>query len=203
MIMAPRMAFSSLIFVFCAGILSVNIARADIEILIIRHGEKPEQGLGQLSCKGFNRALALGDVIVKRFGKPDVIIVPDPGLQKKDKGINYSYIRPLATIEPLAITLGLPVEANLGFNNLVGFDERLEKSLTSVTEHRVLVAWEHKVAEQVVRNFLLKHLISVEVPHWDDQDFDSIYILSQKNHEPLKFRVEKQGLNNQSDNCLK
>ena len=186
-----------------ASILPVSFARADVEILIIRHGEKPEQGLGQLSCKGFNRALALGDLIVKRFGKPDIIIAPNPGLQKKDRGINYSYIRPLATVEPMAISLGLPVEASLGFNNLAGLDKRLEESLTSTTEHRVVVAWEHKIAEQVVRNFLLKHLVSVEVPHWDDDDFDSIYIISQKNHEPLKFRVEKQGLNNQSDKCLK
>jgi hypothetical protein len=189
--------------VLFANILSVNIARADVEILIIRHGEKPEQGLGQLSCKGFNRALALGDVIVKRFAKPDIIIAPNPGRQKKDKGISYSYIRPLATIEPLAITLGLPVEATLDFDNLAGLDKRLEESLTSTTEHHVLVAWEHKVAEQVVRNFLLKHSVNAEVPHWNDDDFDSIYIISQKNHESIKFRVEKQGLNNQSDKCLK
>lgn len=203
MITIPKRTLHALMLTLCASILPINMASADVEILVIRHGEKPEQGLGQLSCKGFNRSLALGDVLIKRFGKPDVIIAPDPGAQKKDKGINYSYIRPLATVEPLAISIGLPVEATLAFNNLAGLDERLEKSLTSTIEHHVLVAWEHKIAEQVVRDFLLKHSVSTEVPHWDDEDYDSIYIISQKNHEPLKFRVEKQGLNNQSDKCLK
>ena len=27
-------------------------------VVFVRHGEKPEKGLGQLSCRGLNRALA-------------------------------------------------------------------------------------------------------------------------------------------------
>jgi hypothetical protein len=49
-------------------------ARADDEvetIVLLRHGEKPEGGLGQLNCQGFNRALALPQVIAKEFGKSD------------------------------------------------------------------------------------------------------------------------------------
>ena len=32
-------------------------------IVFVRHGEKPEAGLGQLNCQGLNRALALPSVI--------------------------------------------------------------------------------------------------------------------------------------------
>ena len=78
-------------------------------LVFIRHGEKPDAGLGQLNCQGLNRALALPRVIFKSFGKPDFIIVPNPASQKKDKGELYDYVRPLATAEPTAISFGLPV----------------------------------------------------------------------------------------------
>jgi hypothetical protein len=32
-------------------------------IVLVRHGEKPDKGLGQLDCQGLNRALALPPVI--------------------------------------------------------------------------------------------------------------------------------------------
>jgi hypothetical protein len=39
-------------------------------IVLIRHGEKPDSGLGQLTCKGLNRALALPALLIGRYGKP-------------------------------------------------------------------------------------------------------------------------------------
>jgi hypothetical protein len=38
-------------------------------IVGIRHGEKPLLGLGQLTCKGLNRALALSQVLLEKFGR--------------------------------------------------------------------------------------------------------------------------------------
>jgi len=69
-------------------------------IVLVRHGEKPAAGLGQLTCKGLNRALALPALLMGRFGKPDLIYAPNPSVQVND-GNNqptYSYVRPLATI---------------------------------------------------------------------------------------------------------
>ena len=85
-------------------------------IVMVRHGEKPAAGLGQLSCQGLNRALALPQVIKGKYGKPDVIFAPDPAKQKNDSGTKYDYVRPLATIEPTAIYFGLPVNASIGFS---------------------------------------------------------------------------------------
>ena len=48
-----------------------STAHAQQTIVFFRHGEKPSAGLGQLTCQGLNRALALPDVLIGKFGKPD------------------------------------------------------------------------------------------------------------------------------------
>ena len=58
-------------------------------IVFIRHGEKPEGGLGQLTCQGLNRSLALPAVIARMFGKQDAIFAPNPSIQKRDEGKPY------------------------------------------------------------------------------------------------------------------
>jgi hypothetical protein len=98
-------------------------------IVFIRHGEKPDKGLGQLNCKGLNRALALPSVIAKLFGRPSVIFAPDPSDRKVDDGEPYDYVRPLATIEPTAISLGLPVNASIGVSKMDQLQVALEQPL--------------------------------------------------------------------------
>jgi hypothetical protein len=58
-------------------LLSVQCAHAQETIVAIRHAEKPPTSLGQLTCKGLNRALALPKVLIPRYGKPDRIYAPD------------------------------------------------------------------------------------------------------------------------------
>src|SRR5256885_12023629 len=90
-------------------------ARAEETIVFFRHGEKPSGGYGQLTCQGFNRAIALHDVLVSRFGKPTYLFAPSPTPKMADPAGSYYYVRPLATIEPMAIRLGLPVNAHYGY----------------------------------------------------------------------------------------
>jgi hypothetical protein len=71
-------------------------------IVFIRHAEKPVAGLGQINCRGLNRALALPAVLTSRFGKPDQICAPDPTGKVHDPAGSFDYLRPLATIEPAA-----------------------------------------------------------------------------------------------------
>lgn len=92
---------------------------------MVRHGEKPANGLGQLTCEGLNRALALPRVIEAKYGRPDVIFAPDPAHQKDDRGTKYDYVRPLATIEPTAIYFGLPVNTSIGFADIDGLHAAL------------------------------------------------------------------------------
>ncbi len=115
-------------------------------IVILRHGEKPPGGLGQISCMGLNRALALPKVLIGRFGRADAIFAPNPSVQLRERSYpsqSYSYVRPLATIEPTAIQLGLPVNTQVGFDDIAAPAERGDCS--GVCEQHDL----HRVGAQV------------------------------------------------------
>ena len=78
-------------------------------LVFLRHGEKPSGGLGQLTCQGLQRALALPSVLATRFGTAQYVFAPNPTVAVPDAAGSFYYVRPLATIEPTAIRLGLPV----------------------------------------------------------------------------------------------
>jgi len=172
-------------------------------IVMVRHGEKPMLGLGQLNCQGLNRSLALPKVIEAKFGKPDLIIAPDPAQQKKDVGISYDYVRPLATIEPTAIYFGMPISSGLGFDQA----DALGTLLLSEQNNRrlVVVAGEHRIIEAVARRLVTQLGGSADaVPHWRSRDFDSIYIVQiRRGDGPARvdFRVDHEGLDNRSSVC--
>ena len=107
------------------GCLLIPLAHADTSIIIVRHGEKTALGLGQLSCRGLNRSLALAPVLLSRYGNPVDIYAPNPSVKKIDKGVSYAYVRPLATIEPLAIRAGLPVNVDFGMADITQLAEAL------------------------------------------------------------------------------
>ncbi len=123
-------------------------------IVMLRHGEKPAAGLGQLDCQGLNRALAL-PAVIKEFGRPSAIFVPDPSEQVKDHGQRYDYVRPLATIEPTAIAFGLPVNADLGVSDVKALQGRLDTAANRSA--LVLVAWEHHEIEKLARRLVSAH----------------------------------------------
>ena len=179
-------------------------ALADETIVFIRHGEKPEKGLGQLSCHGLNRSLALPDVLIKKFGKPDAIFAPNPAKLKDDHGTQYAYVRPLATIEPTAIRLGLPVNVQFSFEN----SAKLQSALLSQPYKNsvVLVSWEHHWAQKIAKELVARidKNEAAKVPVWQDDDFDSIYVVRIGNGSGKKsvaFSFDKQGLTSLSDNC--
>ena len=80
--------------------------------MFLRHGEKPAGGYGQITCQGFNRSLALPTVLLGKFGTPNVIYAPSTAVKVTDPAGSFYYVRPLATIEPLAIKLGMPVNTS-------------------------------------------------------------------------------------------
>src|SRR5208282_3099691 len=87
-------------------------------IVCLRHGEKPAGGLGQLTCRGLNRALALPNILLAKYGTPQFVFAPNPTQQVNDKDGTYYYVRPLITIEPTAIRCGLPVNTQFGFREI-------------------------------------------------------------------------------------
>ena len=181
--------------------LLISFAKADTSIIIVRHGEKAALGLGQLTCRGLNRSLALAPLLLTRYGKPVAVFAPNPAIKKLDKGVLYDYVRPLATIEPLAIRAGLPVNVDFGMEDTA----HLVQILLAQTEGTQIVAWEHHLGERLAKELLAAAGSDpTVVPTWDDADFDSIYIVkisgSGKDQHAI-FGHENQGLNNLSDQC--
>lgn len=186
--------------IFCATMTS---AFADETIIFIRHAEKPVQGLGQLTCQGLNRSLALPQVLLSKFDKPTAIYAPNPSVLKNDKGVDYSYIRPLATIEPTAITLGMPVNVQFAFAD----DKKMAMELTqeNYNNSTIFVAWEHHLARKIAENIMTN--INGEaplLPKWNDNDFDSIYVVKitkVNDKSQATFTLMQQNLNDLSKNC--
>lgn len=172
-------------------------------IVCVRHGEKPPGGLGQLTCKGLNRALALPDVLLAKYGTPQFIFAPNPTQQVHDRGGIFYYVRPLITIEPTAIRCGMPVNTEFGFKQIKGLQDELEKPrYWNVT---VFVAWEHGYLDQFVKNLVKADGgNSDEVPSWPGNDYDTIFLIKithTDGHESVVFTVDHEGLNNLSDKC--
>ena len=184
--------------------LTMPAAHADQTIVFLRHGEKPPRGLGQLDCQGLNRALALPQVLQAEFGTPTAIHAPDPGTTARDKGVEYNYVRPLATIEPTAIRLGLPVNTSFGVRQITQLEQELLKPAYSSAT--IYVAWEHNLAQQAVQQLVTSiDGNAQQVPAWANDDFDSLYVLRVKwqNGKPVSVHFEKEAerLNHQSVEC--
>jgi hypothetical protein len=186
-----------------AGALAIPAAHAEQTIVFLRHGEKPVLGLGQLDCQGLNRALALPAVLLAKFGKPDAIYAPNPGVKAKDKGVQYNYLRPLATIEPTAIRLGLPVNTEFGLTEIKPLEEDLLQPGNSAAT--IYVAWEHNLAQQAAQQLIDMVGGHEQVPRWAADDYDSLYEVRVMwlDGKPVSasFRIEAEGLNHQSGAC--
>ena len=183
----------------------ISCAHAQETIVAIRHAEKPPTSLGQLTCKGLNRALALPKVLLPRYGKPDRIYAPDPGTRIGRLGnLDYSYVRPLITIEPIAIQLEMPVNALIGFKNVGQLRKEL---LVPENAHSVIyLAWEHAYLNQFAKRLLKAYGKDPSVvPDWPNDEYDRIYVFQIKDvdgRKDLTFSVEQQGLTDSlSDKC--
>jgi hypothetical protein len=186
-------------------LLAVSCVRAQETIVAIRHAEKPPASLGQLTCRGLNRSLALPKVLIPRYGKPDRIYAPDPGTRVGQQGnLKYSYVRPLMTIEPTAIQLEMPVNALIGFDDI----RRLQSELTAPENARAVIylAWEHTQLNEFAKLMLKTYGKDPSaVPNWPNGEYDRIYVFRIKDvngKKELTFSVDQQGLNGSlSDKC--
>lgn len=173
-----------------------------VETLVcIRHGEKPPGGLGQLTCRGLNRALALPDVLIKKFGAPEFIFAPNP-TQKADPN-GYYYVRPLVTIEPTAIRCGLPINTAFGYKEIQKLENEIEKA--PYQNATVFIAWEHGLLDDFAKNMVKDNGGDpAQVPSWPGKDYDTIFVIKitrSGDHTSVAFTIDHEGLNNLSDHC--
>jgi hypothetical protein len=172
--------------------------QADTTVIFLRHGEKPEASTGQLTCKGFNRALALPSVLISRFGVPDTIYASAP---KENK--TGSSLRPLTTILPTAIQAERPVILKYHATKTDGL---VSDILSTSSQHkRIFVSWEHKNLVVAAKALVKRSGGNPEqVPSWSGQDFDSLYIVRLNEQGQFEsFNKETEGLNGISDRCQK
>ena len=167
-------------------------------IVFIRHGEKTNPDNGQLSPQGLNRSLALPFVLEKKFGKPDYLFAPATTKKPEFKGQEYSYVRPLATIEPTAIRLGMTVETQFSYDQISALQSELTDP--AYRESKVFVVWEHKLLGDLVRKIVTSFGGDAhDVGDWGKDDYDSIFIVKLRTEPGGKrsvgFERDKEGLN--------
>jgi len=173
-------------------------------IVCIRHGEKPPGGLGQLTCRGLNRALALPTVLLGKYGKPQFFFAPNPTQKVDGKNQDeYFYVRPLATIEPTAIRCGLAVNTQFGYEEIKGLETELRKP--EYQDAKILIVWEHRLLDKFVQDLLETNGGNPsQVPRWPSQDYDTIFVVRITRSGPAKsvgFVVDHEGLDHLTENC--
>ena len=153
-------------------------------VVIIRHAEKPEKG-DNLSCKGFNRSLALTSVLYNKFRLPDRIFVSEVG-----NGKTTNQLRMLETIAPFAIKYNINIDTRFEVDDVKDVAAAILK-----TNGYALVVWQHDKIDNIVKALGA----DTKGIKWSDDDYDSIWIVSFKNGKAI-FTVDKENLNPQ-DTC--
>ncbi|KZL39137.1 hypothetical protein [Pseudomonas syringae] len=175
-------------------------------LVFLRHAEKPAMGLGQLNCQGLNRAIELSEVLPREFGKADFIFAANPSrhVEEGEGDQSYSYVRPLMTVGPSAIKLGLPVNLDFGANDTADLaDELMQDKYHNAV---IYTAWSHgylpelinKVAEEASGKSI--NLLD----DWTNDDFDSVVVVTLKwvdGKATLDYKNQKQGLDNGTQTC--
>jgi hypothetical protein len=175
-------------------------------LVFLRHAEKPAGGLGQLNCQGLNRAIDLATLLPEKFGKADYVFAANPtrNVEEGELDNSYSYIRPLMTISPSAIKLGLPVNIEYSANDTSDLaDELLDDKYHNAT---IYTAWSHGYLPDLINEVAgealgKRHTITDD---WASSDFDSLYVLTLTWHNgkaSLTSQSYKQGLDNGRETC--
>ena len=173
-------------------------------LVLVRHAEKPAEGLGLLTCKGLNRALLLPDFFAANFERPDHIFAPNPAVKVTEihgNGQRYEYVRPLLTIGPTAVRFGVPINTQLPFNDpgLLA-DTLLDPQYHDVT---IYVAWEHSSLVAFAEIVLKRFNDLAPVPQWPNSDYDTVYVIriDWGKVPKLKFEVRSENLGPISEDC--
>ncbi len=149
-----------------------------LKVVFIRHGEKPKKG-NNLTCEGFNRSLQLPRVLYAKFGVPSNIYVPALGLGSETK-----HCRMFETIVPFAVKYNITLNTKFEEKDASDIATEIKKQTGTV-----FIVWEHKAIAPIVQ------ALGINNPDlkWDDDDFDSIWILTYTNGTPV-FTLDKEGI---------
>jgi len=115
----------------------------------------------------------------------------------------YSYVRPLATIEPYAIAQNMPVNVELAAADIHGLEQEVLKP--AYAGGLVVIAWEHNLAHHFAEEMLKTFGQNVSVPDWSNSDYETIYIFrisaAADGKRKLVFSIEHENLNGLPKTC--
>ena len=175
-------------------------------LVFLRHAEKPAGGLGQLNCQGLNRAIDLATLLPEKFGKANYVFAANPtrNVEEGELDNSYSYIRPLMTISPSAIKLGLPVNIHFSANDTSDLaDELLHDKYHNAV---IYTAWSHGYLPELINKVAAEAVGKKQniTDDWASSDYDSLYVLTLTWHNgkaSLQSHTYKQGLDNGQESC--
>lgn len=175
-------------------------------LVFMRHAEKPSMGLGQLNCQGLNRAIDLSDLLPRQFGKANFIFAANPSrhVEEGEGDLSYSYLRPLMTVGPSAIKLGLPINIEYGANDTSALADELMRD--KYHDSTIYTAWSHGYLPELI-NKVAEEASGKKITlldDWTGDDFDSVLVLTLKwtnGKATLDYENYKQGLNDGAQGC--
>jgi hypothetical protein len=171
-----------------------------VETLVcLRHGERTDKELGQLKIRGLNRALALPQLLLSRYGVPDYLFAPNPA--EKIGKPPVCYVRALAALEPTAIYCDLPVNTAFGFHHVKELQAEITKQ--PYKNSMIFICWEHHYLEKFIKQVITDYGGNpAQAPSWKKDDYDSYFVLklSHVNGKPsVTVTQEKENLTHLSD----
>jgi hypothetical protein len=156
-----------------------SINDVNLKVIIIRHAEKPQKG-DNLNCQGLNRSLQLPGIINSKFGIPDFTYVPSMA-----QDISTKHSRMFQTVIPLAAKYNLTINSRYAEKDSSG----VVMDILKQKKGTVLLVWEHNAIASIVRTLGIHDFNLV----WDDNDYDSIWIINIHNGTAA-FIKDKEGL---------
>lgn len=163
-------------------------------------------GLGQLNCQGLNRAIDLSELLPRQFGKANFIFAANPSrhVEEGEGDQSYSYLRPLMTVGPSAIKLGLPVNIEYGANDTGALADELMRD--KYHDATIYTAWSHGYLPELI-NKVAEEASGKKIKlldDWTGDDFDSVLVLTLRwvnGKASLEYENYKQGLNDGAEGC--
>lgn len=165
----------ALLAIFANG---VSLEATPGQVILLRHGEKPEQG-SYLTKKGFTRAAALVPFFTlppanASFNIPMVIYAQAPGDGDKST-------RPVQTVAPLASALGVELVAEFCKTDY-------KKMVKAINENpaydgmTVLICWAHGKIPHIAKAF------GVQNPPAFPDVFDRIWVIDFSGDQVVSFQ---------------
>ncbi len=147
------------------------------QILLIRHGEKPDQG-NELSQQGWLRAKALPNLFLKRtdfstYGLPAVFYAMSPS---KLGGS----VRAIQTVKFASEQFHVPVETRFTRDQVSELVANI-KNDQSLNGKMIVICWEHKVLLDIAAQLGVKQNLS-----WPSEQYDRVWNLTFDNQGKLK-----------------